>query len=168
LTTDNKRILGSIILFLSSFIYFFLAYVGFKKQNINLTDYEKLTSKVIDKGIDYRHGSKGRLSKCFFVYLDNLRNQKLGVYRSNEKYADLEKSILIGDSVKVYFIDRPDNGERINIDLIQIEKRNKVIFDKKEYEARESSLIYIGLIAGTFSVLFSILYYKKVFYKEKI
>ena len=164
---DKKRLFGSTFLFLSSFLYFFLAYIGFKKQDINLKDYEKLTGKLIDKGIDFRYGSKGRKSECFYIYLDNLRNQKLGVYRFSKDYKDLENSFDIGDSVTVFFIDRPDKGENINIELIQAEKNGKIIVDKKEYEKKESSLIYIGLIAGILSIVLSILYFKRIIYRNK-
>ena len=160
---DKKRFFRSTFLFLISILFFLIAYVGFKEQDLNLKDYEKLTGKIIDKGIDFSYSSKGKKFKCFYISLDNLSNQKLGVYRFSKNYEDLEQSVNIGDSVTVFFIDRPNNRENINTDLIQAEKNGKIILEKKEYEKKESSLIYIGLIAGIIFFVSSILYFKRVF-----
>lgn len=163
---DEKRYVGSSFLFLSSFLYFFLAYDAFKKVSKTLSEYESLTSVIVDKGQDYRYGSKGKRSLCFFVYLDNLRNQKLGVYRFSKDYSDLDNSLLIGDTVTVFFIDRPDKGENINIDLIQLNKNEKVILDKLEYDNKEKRFLVLMIIVGIVSIVLSYLYFKRLILKK--
>ncbi|MFT3935800.1 MAG: hypothetical protein QM726_19385 [Chitinophagaceae bacterium] len=156
---NTKRTLGAIILFLSSFIYFFLAYGGFKEQNINLNGCSKIESVIIDKGLDYRIGSKGVKSQCFYIRLKDY-HKKLGVYRMRKNYSDLLLKFNTGDTVTVYYRNNKLQ-ENINIDLVQVEKAGKILLDKKEYEKKESSLIYIGLIGGVFSIVLSYLYYKR-------
>ncbi|MGB4774188.1 MAG: hypothetical protein WBP45_03375 [Daejeonella sp.] len=157
---STKRTLNSIFLFLTSFIYFFLAYVGLKKQNLSLTNYDKITSVIVDKGIDYRYGSKGKKSKCFYIQISDI-DRKLGVYRMTKNYDDLLDKFIIGDTVTVYYRDNNNTSENINIDLVQVEKREQILLDKKAYERKEISLIYIGLIAGVLTVVLSYLYYKR-------
>jgi len=101
----------------------------------------------------------------FFIYLDNLRNQKLGVYRFSKNYSDLDNSLLIGDTVTVFFIDRPDKGENINIDLIQLNKNEKVILDKLEYDNKEKRFLVLMIIVGIVSIGLSYLYFKRLILK---
>lgn len=162
---NTKRTLSSIFLFLTSFIYFFLAYIGFKKQNIDLKNYSKTESIIIDKGVDYRIGSKGRKSQCFYILLKD-HDKKLGVYRMNKDYSNLLAKFNIGDTVTAYYRDNNNQRENINIDLVQVERFGQVLLDKKEYERKESSLIYIGLIFGVLTIIFSYLYYKKIIYRN--
>jgi len=157
---STKHTLGAVAIFLSSFLYFFLAYIGFTKQNIDLTKCDKTIGIIEDKGIDKHYGSKGRKSDVFFIQLDNL-DMKLGIYRMSRDYKDLLSKVSIGDLVTVYYKSYYDKKENVNIDLIQVEKHGNILIDKSEYEKKESALIYIGLIAGVGSVVVSIFYYRR-------
>jgi hypothetical protein len=159
MTEKSKHILKTTLILLSSTIYFFLAYHGYKKQNINLSDFSNHIGIVENTGETYRIGSKGRKSLVFFVDLSGL-NQRLGIYRMTKNYEDLHKNIKTGDEICVYY-ESHKSKENVNIDLIQIEKRSKVIYSKEEYAKKESALIWIGLIAGFFSIIFSLFYYLK-------
>lgn len=157
---DNfKHNLKSILILLSSGIYFSLAYIGLKSQNIDLSTLSKHVGVVENVGETYRIGSKGRKSLVFFVDLNGL-NQRLGIYRMDKDYDDLHRNIMLGDQIKVYYEHHKSN-ENVNIDLVQIEKNDFIVYSKNEYEKKEGALIWIGLIFGSLSVLISILYYKK-------
>ena len=157
-----KHIVCTFILLLSSLIYFFLAYIGFKNQNINLKKLNKHSGYVESRGLDFHYGSKGRKSKVFFIKLSDLA-EKVGVYRMSKDYEDLYQQIDENDYLTVYLKKYTNDSENVNIDLVQIEKNGKVVLNKTEFEKKESNLIYIGLIAGIGTIFLSYLYYKKKF-----
>ncbi len=145
-----KRILTSVLFFFLSFLLFFNTYLGFTKQSIDLSDYNKIESSILDKGIE---------SGCFFVSLKGL-NQKLGVYRYTKNYEDLSNNLELGDTIKVYY--KPHKNKLdINIDLIQMEKGNQLMLDKKEYERKYSIVMYVTLIGGIMILFLSYLNYKR-------
>jgi len=155
----NKKLLYSILFASSSILYFFLAYIGFSKQNIDLTTKANYENFVTDKGIGTRYGSNGNKSEVFYITLKDL-DEKLGVYRMTKNYDDLLNKINIGEKVSVYYKPSKNKNENINIDLIQVEKGNEILISKSEYEQKESTLIYIGLIAGFGTLFFSFRYFK--------
>jgi hypothetical protein len=155
----TKHFLSSILFASTSVLYFFLAYIGYGKQNLDLSKYAQYENIIIDKGIDIRYGSKGRKSNVFHLSLKDM-DEDLGIYRMSKEYEDLLKKVNVGDKVKVYY--RPSSNERenINIDLIQVEKDGQVLIGEEEYEKKESSLIYIGLIAGIGTLFMAYRFYK--------
>ena len=156
----TKRLINSIANGFFSLLFFFLAYIGYKKSNIDLSKQNKLESIILNKGIDIHHGSIGKKSNVFFISLKNL-DENLGIYRMSKNYNDLLQKINIGDKVKVYYQSNSNKSENINIDLIQLEKNGKIIIDKREYEEKESFLFYIGLIAGFLILYLSYRNYKR-------
>ncbi|MNQ04244.1 hypothetical protein D3C85_169580 [compost metagenome] len=79
----------------------------------------------------------------------------------SQNYNDLLQKVNIGDKVKVYYQANTNKDENININLIQLEKDGKIIINKSEYEQKEGSLLYIGLIAGFFIFYLSYRNYKR-------
>jgi len=77
----------------------------------------------------------------------------------NNNYQELIDKLVPGDEVTIYYVSRPNDD--VNIDLVQIENGEKVIVNAEEFKNKESSLIYIGLVAGVLSVVGSVWYYKK-------
>jgi hypothetical protein len=146
-----KFLLNSISTGLLSVIFFFVAYIGYEKQHIDLSACDQFEGVIIDKGIDVHYGSKGHKAKVFYISLKDL-NEDLGIYRISRNYDDLLKKLTIGDRVKVYYLANSNDRENINIDLIQVDKEGTIIIDKNEYETKEGSLLYIGLIAGFFII----------------
>jgi len=155
---NTKRKISAVLIFLTSFIYFGLAYKGYKRQGTPLTGYDKITSIIEDKGTDYRYG-KNR-SQCFYIRLRG-SDKKLGVYRMSRAYDDLLDQFQIGDTVTAYFRDNHNTSENINIDLVQVEKGKQILLNQEEYKEKESSLVYIGLTFGLFSVVMSYWQYKR-------
>ena len=155
----TKHLLCSILFASTSVIYFFLAYIGYEDQNLDLSKCDQYENIVTDKGIGIHYGSRGRKSNVFFLSLKNL-DEDLGIYRMSKNYNDLLEKINVGDRVKVYYRKSSNEKENINIDLIQVEKDGKILISKDEYEKKESSLIYIGLIAGIVTLIMAYGYFK--------
>ncbi len=154
----TKHLLSSILFASTSILYFFLAYIGYGKQNIDLTEIANYENVITNKGIGIRYGSKGKESEVFFIKLKGLE-EKLGIYRMSKNYDDLLNKVNIGETVKVYYKPSSNKTENINIDLIQVEKEGYILINKTEYEKKESALIYIGLIGGIGTLFFSIRFY---------
>ena len=160
LSEKNKHILKTFLIVLSSVIYFFLVYIGYKNSNINLNEIDSKIGIVEEVGITQRIGTKGEKSKVFFIQLDNIE-KKLGVYRMSKNYSELIENIKPEDEIKVYYKAKSDKKENVNIDLVQIEKNGKILLPKNEFENKQSFLIYIGLFFGIGTIIFSYLYYFK-------
>ena len=154
----TKHLLSSILFASTSLLYFFLSYVGYEKQNIDLTQKANYENVITNKGIGIRYLGKGTKSEVFFITLKDL-DEKLGIYRMSENYDDLLNKVNMGDKVKVYYEPSSNKRENINIDLIQVEKEGEILINKTEYEKKESALIYIGLIAGIGTLFFSFRFY---------
>ena len=155
----TNHLLYSILFASTSILYFFLAYIGYGKQTIDLSQkatYENIITNI-DIGIHY--GSKGRQSEVFYIMLKDL-DEKLGIYRMSKNYDDLIDRLNVGEKVKVHYRPSTHKKGNINIDLIQVEKDGKIIISKTEYEKKASTLIYIGLIAGIGTLFMAFRYYK--------
>jgi len=157
MTQRTKHFITAIIIFFSSGLYFTLAYKGYKEQNLTLDKLDKFTGQIKDRGITTRKSGK-RKPTVFYIRLKGL-NETLGIYRVNKNYKELVDKLIPGDEVTVYYVSRPNDD--INIDLVQIENGERIIVDAEEFKNKESFLIYIGLVAGVFSVAASVWYYKK-------
>lgn len=158
LKTTTKYTIYSVIIFLSSGIYFLLAYKGYSSQTIDIKTLARYTGRVTERGITERRSSKMTTS-VFYLKLDGL-TETLGIYRQARNYSALIKEIEPDDTVTVYYLSESPAND-INIDLVQIEKGGEVVVDQNEFKEKESSLIYIGIIAGLFSVGMSVWYYNE-------
>jgi hypothetical protein len=161
-----QHILIALFILLSSSIFFTLAYIGFKNQDIDLSTLTTHVGNVCNLGDTNRNANKARKSMIFFIDIKGL-NQRLGIYRTNSNYIDLHRNIHMGDKIKVYFKKHHFN-EIVNIDLVQIEKNGTVIYSKSEYEKKESTFIWIGLMAGFITIILSILYIRRKILGNKL
>jgi hypothetical protein len=165
LSPKSSYIFSTSLIILLTFLYIFAIKVGFERQNINLQNTKKVTGIVEHCGIDIHRGSKGQKSNVFYIKLKDLE-EKIGVYRFSKNYDDLLKSIKSGDSVTAYYRGKIHVRENVNIDLIQVEKNNKILLGKSEYERKESSLIYIGF-GGLIAHAIILYYSRKKYLKTK-
>ena len=133
-------------------VYAFCIFLGFHKQNIDLSKTQKIVSIVENRGIGIRNGSKGKKDEVFYIKLKGL-NKKLGVYRMSKNYDDLIKKINIGDQLTIYYFGNSNESENVNIDLIQVERDKVILIDKSEFENKESILIYVGFAGIIVNVL---------------
>lgn len=79
----------------------------------------------------------------------------------SKNYSELIEKIKPEDEIKVYYKSNSYKRENVNIDLVQIEKKGNIILPKNEYENKQSFLIYIGLIFGIGTLVYSYLFYFK-------
>ena len=79
----------------------------------------------------------------------------------SRNYNDLLAEVKEGDVLTVYY--KRNTSNRINIDVVQMEKNGRIILSKSEFEKKESSLILLTLIAGLLFVAGAIYNYKKYF-----
>lgn len=106
---------------------------------------DKFEGTIVDRDIVLK---KGKVNlNVFYFRLDGL-SDKLASYNIRQDYKKLIDHLNIGDKIIVYF--RKSESQKLNLDVIQIEKQGLVILDKGEFETKESSLIYIGTIGGIF------------------
>lgn len=155
----NKKAKFIFKLALPTLLSVFLVFLGFKNQNIDLTKADKITGIVEDHGIDLKYGSKGQTSDVFFIKLKQV-NKKLGIYRMSNNYDDLIALINTGDQLTLYYYENEDQRENVNINLIQIERNNKVLINKSEFENKQSIGIYVG-IGGLIATFLYFIYNRK-------
>lgn len=104
----TKHLLSSVLFALTSILYFFFAYIGYGKQNIDLKTKSMYENIVTDKGVGIRYDLKGKESSVFYLSLKGF-NEKLGIYRMSNNYDDLLAKSNIGEKVKVYY--QPNSEE---------------------------------------------------------
>lgn len=152
----SRNTLKAILIFLASAIFFCLAYIGYKKQHIDLSTLDRLTGIVEERGTDYADSKAKPL--VFFVKFRNV-DQTLGVYRKDESYADLIERVSPGDALTAYFVGTKSG--KINIDLVQLERNGFVILKKEAYEKKYHFLMYLGVVVGILFVALACLQYKQ-------
>jgi hypothetical protein len=165
-----KRIFNLIVgLFLTS-CFFFVAYMDFINGWKDLNKFDKFEGLIAEKGItNYSTSTSGRYrttfnKQAFFFKLNGL-NQTLAVYNSQQNYGILDSKLFVGDTIKVFY-NHSNLVDEINLETIQIEKKNQVILDKQDFQVRSQIEFYIILILG-FVVLFLTYYQDKKFKLNK-
>ncbi|MGL2967056.1 hypothetical protein [Flavobacterium sp. XGLA_31] len=124
-------------------LLFTLAVVGYKNSTIDLGDVPSCMGSVTEKGIALK---RGKVNLNVFYFRINGTDEKFASYNEEQDYSKLNENIAVGDYLKVYF--KKTQSSDFNLDVIQIEKKGKILLAKSEYESKENSLIYIGIIGG--------------------
>jgi len=154
------RTIISIFISLIALVLFFVSYVGFINQNINLNQYSKVNGIVAEKGIELNNHD----SDNFFLSLKN-SNKKLTVYRFSKKYNDLMKKVKVDDSIVVYTKKNIDDSYNSSaIDIIHLENQSEILLNKKEYENKYRIMMYVTLLCGIITLILSYLFYKRKIY----
>jgi len=134
---------GLVILGLTG-LMFAAAIKGYNNATINLESVDKYEGIVIDRGITLKRGKKMSL-KVFYFRMEGL-DDLLAWYHISQNYSKLMSNVKNGDYLKVYF--KESKSQDLNLNVIQIEKDNRIILDKNEFETKERALVYIGTIGG--------------------
>ncbi|MEG0760388.1 hypothetical protein [Chryseobacterium sp.] len=160
-----KRIGNYFFAFLLSAGSFFAGISAIKTSNKELDEVAVFNGKVLEKGITEKSSSvsgKGSItSNIFYIKLQGL-DQTLGVYNPRQEYKILNENIEIGNTLRVYF-KYSFNLQEININTFQIEKNNKILLKKDDYQSREGIAGYL-MIVGGFVLIGIAIYQDKRYY----
>ena len=115
----------------------------------NLNYYNKLKGKVLDKGIILNSSNvsgKSKIKNKIFSLVIEHQEKPFGIYKSSGDYKDLASQINKNDFITIYFKNNPST--EINLDVFQIEKNNKIVYDLKNYIWKERLGGIIAFIGG--------------------
>jgi len=90
----------------------------------------------------------------FYLVLDRSPSRYV-VERNDHGYSDLFSALNIGDSVRVFYRDGPENQQT----AIQIELKHKTVYFFSEYQKTQSSITGFVLIIGIFLGLAVLIFY---------
>jgi hypothetical protein len=158
--------LNAFIILLTSLVFFYMAFSGFKMQNVNLKNLNVSTGYLENYGTDFRIGSKSEKYKIIYIKLKNFENRFV-FERTSQDYSDIIRKLKVAEKLTIYS-DKKIPEKNKNIDAIQIENSNEIILNKSEFEKDAGTLIFFGLLAGFGIIIYSYLFYKKkVSWKNK-
>lgn len=145
---------------------FFGSLLMFVTSGSELSQIDKYSGKVIEKGIVSKNNSvAGRgsfKSHVFFIKIDGL-NQVLATYNFSQDYSFFEENIKVGDNVKVYF-ERSNDSINPNLNVFQIEKGGFVLLRKEDLQDRSKIGGYVAFFGG-FLLIGMAIYHDKKYWK---
>jgi hypothetical protein len=139
-------------------------------SKLNLSEVDVFTGTVIEKGIACKNSNvsgKANLKlNVFYLKLEGL-DQVLGIYNPKRDYKNLNQDIQVGDNLKVYFKKSYKSNE-INTSTFQIEKNDKIILNKDDYQFREGIAGYIMVIGGIVIIGIALYQDRKYYWKKYV
>ncbi len=154
----TKYSIYSFIILSTSMIYFLLVYAGMGYRKMSLDDVDKYSGLITESGVKKRKKSNGS-GKVFYFRVDGLE-ETLGVFRAGNDYKNLERELNVNSQVTAYFTPTNGGADYINIDVLQVESGDKVLYAYSEYQDKNRILIIIGLVFGIGTVIGSIFYFR--------
>ena len=148
----TEKILSLLLSILGLALFVVLTMLFYEEQKVNLSQYNKYESTVSDKGTALRYYNKKKNQKVFYIKLNGL-DKKVGVYRIFKNYNDLLKNVNVGDKLKVFCKSNSEINENINIGVVQIEKNDKIILNKSEYQTKYRILMFFSIFACLYIIL---------------
>ena len=134
-------------------LFTLLTYIFYNQASKNLSEYSQVKGIIMNKGII----NSNKNSKIFFLKLSN-SPKYLVVYKMTKNYSELDNNISNGDKVKVYFT--PSNSNSHNLDVVQIEKGNKILLSYNTHKINYYFLTGITTIV-TLSIILMTVYHIK-------
>ncbi|MGV0968125.1 hypothetical protein [Empedobacter sp.] len=125
-------------------LFTLLTYIFYNQASKDLSKYSQVEGIITNKGII----NSNKNSKIFFLKLSNYP-QNLAVYKMTKNYSELDNNISHGDKVKVYF--SPSNSNKNNLDIVQIEKENKILLS---YNTHKTTYYFLTGITTIATVIF--------------
>jgi hypothetical protein len=156
-----KRVFNFIGGFFLTACCFFGAYMTFINGWTDLNKVDRFEGIIIEKGITtYQTSTAGRNpstlnNQAFYMKLEGL-NQILAVYSPEQKYDNLDNSLYVGDTIKVFY-KHSNLVDKLNLETFQIEKNNQEILNSQVFQGRERLMFYLTIFGG-FTLLFLTFY----------
>ena len=153
------KVISSIFILIFGAFFIFASYVFFKNSKIDLIKYQKIQSYITDRGEEEYHvsGKGGGNFQRFYILLWG-SDTKFWTHRKNNDFSELYAELKIGDSVKVYY---NEENNSLLCRIIQIEKKGKIVIDKKEEEGMNKTIGFLCLLFGLFFWGYPIVKYNK-------
>lgn len=133
-----------------------------KDINIDLSQVDRITGIVASSGVTDKSSTIGGKLKVkgsvFYITLDN-SDQTFATHRPSQDYENLSDKIITGDTITIFYKERPDNG--LNLDVYQIEKEGQVLQDYESYNSNYKKLSWFTGIVGIGLLTFGIWQYFK-------
>ena len=143
----SKKIIPLIFIFLGFLLFSLVAFIGYDNAFAKLSDYKIIQNQVVEKGF-----SKTKKDSKIFYFKVFQSKENFAVYRITKNYEELNNEINIGDKIKVYFQPSNPNSKDYNLDVIQIEKQNKVILKKSDNTIKYTIIMITGILAALFMI----------------
>ena len=145
-----KRIGNYLGVFFFAACCFLASMLLFLTSDLELSQIDKYSGKVIEKGIISKNNSvagRGSFKSNVFIIKIGGLNQILATYNFSQDYSFFEENIKVGDDLEVYFQKSYDTI-RPNLDLFQIQKNGIVLLKKEEFQNKERIGAYIAFFGG--------------------
>ncbi len=162
-----KRIGNYLAAFFIAMCCIFAGIFAIKTSKLNLSEVDVFVGKVVEKGIAGKNSSvSGKANLKLNVYYLRLQglDQVLGTYNPKGDYEKLNQNIQIGNTLKVYFKKSYKINE-VNTNTFQIEKNNRILLSKDDYQFREGIAGYIMIIGGIVIIGIALYQDRKYYWK---
>jgi hypothetical protein len=143
-----------------------MAYLGYEKRNVKLSDCQKITGLIAQRNTEVRRHSRGK-TFYFYLLLEQLPERIFTFHQPSGEYDLLLYALNVGDEVTVYVVKEAFQENNTELSLIRVEKGGEVIIDQKSYEKKGNAIFWIGLGGGTISILISVWGFAKMLRRKK-
>jgi hypothetical protein len=115
----------------------------------NLNYYDKAEGRIIEKQILNNSSSlagKSSMNKKVFAFIIEGQVKPFAIYNAKQDYKELDSKVNLSDFLTVYYKENP--SDKINKDIIQVEKNKELLYSSKEYVNKERLGGIIAIVGG--------------------
>ena len=124
--------------------------------DIDITKCDVVVGQVTSAKLTYLYSySRKKTYDIVFDFTLNNSTEHFLVYRTYENYTDLQISIKIGDTVKVYYKQASFDDRNV----LQIEKKSHILQNSSSYNEDASTTASLFLLAGILFIILGLIVY---------